>query len=48
MAEGRGERGEMGGDGEGRWQGMVRQVRGLGERSEWRERGVEGREGRVR
>ena len=47
MAEGRGERGQMGGVGEGRWQGRVRQVRGLGERSEWWERGAEGR-GRVR
>ena len=33
----------MGGVGEGRCQGRVRQVRGLGERSEWWERGAEGR-----
>ena len=35
----------MEGAGEGRWQGRVRQVRGLGERSEWWERGAEGRGG---
>ena len=41
-----GEKGEeMGGAGEGRWQGSVRQVRGLGDRSEWWERGAEGRGG---
>ena len=37
----------MGGVGEGRWQGRVCQVRGLGERSEWWERGGV-RRGRVR
>ena len=29
----------MGEGGEGRWQSRVRQVKGLGERSEWWERG---------
>ena len=38
----------MGGVGEGRWQGRVRKVRGLGERSEWWEREAEKRGGEGR